>query len=71
MKKINAIVFNTEEFNALNTDVSIYIESGEWFWTTAYDISNEEILKMFSEKLNVNIINIYVDINEDKVIAEY
>lgn len=71
MKKVNAILFSAKEFNALNTDVSICIESGEWFWATAYDISTEEILKMFSEKLNVNIINIYVDINEDKVIVEY
>lgn len=71
MKKINAIIFDMEEFNALNADVSICIESGEWFWATAYDISTDEILKMFSEKLNVNIIKIYVDINEEKVIVEY
>lgn len=76
MNQIHGYVISLEEFDNLLSEISngkvgAKSESGEWFYVTAEDISDEEILEMLGESLNITVTNVIVDITNDKVCITY
>lgn len=81
MEMTRGYILSLEEFDNFLNEISegkvgAKSESGEWFYVTAEDISDEEIMEMIGGALgfkeyNVTTTNVIVDITNNKVVITY
>ena len=74
MDKRNVIVMTIEDYNDLLIDASdntleIRDEGGEWFYinTDGCEYEDDKIIDMLNKELNEDVLDVIVDITEDKV----